>query len=312
MQLSGLLSFPLTPFTADDAVNLGVLADHVAAHVAAKPGGLFVACGTGEFTALSTVEYRDVVATAVRVVDGRMPVFAGVGGGPRVAREFLLAAEESGVDGVLLLPPYLVVASPAGVVDYVRYVSMVADLPMVVYQRANAILDPDAALALLDVSNVVGIKDGEGDVEQMRTLIDAVRNSGHPRADKFGFLNGLPTAEISVPVYRKLGIDTYSSAVLCFVPEIATTFYAAVERGDTETMQTLLTEFYLPFAELRETTPGYAVSLVKAGARLAGSPVGPVRPPLREVTPEHLAQLEEIIARGRAALAGIRMEAGAK
>jgi 5-dehydro-4-deoxyglucarate dehydratase len=158
------------------------------------------------------------------------------------------------------------------------------------------------------VPNVVGIKDGEGDVEQMRALIGAVRSSGHPRADKFAFLNGLPTAEISVPAYRELGIDTYSSAVLCFVPEIATTFYAAVERGDTETVQTLLTEFYLPFAELRETTPGYAVSLVKAGARLAGSPVGPVRPPLREVTPEHLAQLEQIIARGRAALAGIGVE----
>src|SRR2546430_5886303 len=37
----------------------------------------------------------------------RMPVFSGVGGGPRVAREFMTAAAESGVDGVLLLPPYL-------------------------------------------------------------------------------------------------------------------------------------------------------------------------------------------------------------
>jgi 5-dehydro-4-deoxyglucarate dehydratase len=306
MPLTGLLSFPLTPFTADDRVNLDVLAEHVAAHVAAKPAGVFVACGTGEFTALSLVEYRDVVATAVRVVDGAMPVYAGVGGGPRVARDFYRAAEESGADGVLLLPPYLVAAPPAGVVSYVRYVSAVAELPIVVYQRANAILDPEAALSLLDIPNVTGIKDGEGDLELMRSLIAAVRGSGHPRAAEFGFLNGLPTAEISVPAYRELGVDGYSSAVLCFLPEIATAFFSAVERNDEDTVRTLLTEFYQPFAALRETTPGYAVALVKAGARLTGLAAGPVRPPLVDVTPEHLAQLEEIIERGRAALAKVQ------
>lgn len=305
MRLTGLLSFPLTPFTADDTVNTDVLAEHIEAHLAAKPAGFFVACGTGEFTALSVAEYRVVVDTALRVVNGRMPVFSGVGGGPRIAGEFMAAAAESGVDGVLLLPPYLVSAPPAGIVDYVRYVAGIAPLPVVVYQRANAILDPAAAVSLLDIPNVIGIKDGEGDLAGLRALIDAVRGSGHPRAEEFGFLNGLPTAEVSVPDYRTLGVDTYSSAVLCFVPEIATEFFAAVERDDEEVVRTLLTEFYLPFAELRETTPGYAVSLIKAGARLNGLDVGPVRPPLREVTPEHLAQLKEIIARGRAALTAI-------
>jgi 5-dehydro-4-deoxyglucarate dehydratase len=302
MQLTGLLSFPLTPFTENDTVDTDVLAEHIEAHLAAKPAGFFVACGTGEFTALSIAEYRTVVDTALRVVNGRMPVFSGVGGGPRIAGEFMAAAYESGVDGVLLLPPYLVSAPPAGIVDYVRFVAGIAPLPVVVYQRANAILDPAAAVSLLDIPNVVGIKDGEGDVPGLRALIDAVRGSGHPRAEEFGFLNGLPTAEVSVPEYRTLGVHSYSSAVLCFVPEIATEFFAAVERDDDEVVRTLLTEFYLPFAELRETTPGYAVSLIKAGARLGGLDVGPVRPPLREVTPEHLAQLKEIIARGRAAL----------
>jgi 5-dehydro-4-deoxyglucarate dehydratase len=305
MRLSGLLSFPLTPFADDDTVDTEVLAEHITAHLAAEPAGLFVACGTGEFTALSIEEYRTVVSTAMRVVDGRVPVFSGVGGGPRIARDFMRAAEESGVDGVLLLPPYLVACTPAGVVDHVRYVAEAAPLPIVVYQRANAILDPDAALALLDVPTVIGIKDGEGDVDAMRALIEAVRHSDHPRAAEFGFLNGLPTAEVSVPQYRALGVDSYSSAVLCFVPEIAGAFFTAVERDDEEAVRTLLTEFYLPFAKLRETTPGYAVSLVKAGARLGGLRAGPVRPPLRDVSPEHLAELEAIIARGRAALSGI-------
>lgn len=302
MRLTGLLSFPLTPFTDDDAVDTKVLAAHVESHLAAEPAALFVACGTGEFTALSIVEYRDVVTTAVRVAGGRVPVFAGVGGGPRIAREFMTAAAESGVDGVLLLPPYLVQGPPAGVVDHVRYVAAAAPLPIVVYQRATAILDPDAVVALLDVPSVVAIKDGKGDLPNLRTIIEAVRGSGHPRAAEFGFLNGMPTAELYARGYRELGVDAYSSAVLCFVPEIATAFFAALERSDHGTEANLLDEFYWPFAALRDATPGYAVALVKAGARLRGQPVGPVRPPLRDVTPEHLAQLKEIIDRGLAAL----------
>jgi 5-dehydro-4-deoxyglucarate dehydratase len=303
MRLQGLLSFPLTPFTPDDKVDLAVLAEHVAQQVAHGPSGLFMACGTGEFTALSIDEYRDVVSTAVRVCDGRLPVFAGTGGGPSMARDFALAAAEAGADGLLLLPPYLVTSTPAGLVEHIRYVSEATGLPITVYQRANAVLDPASAVALLDIPTVVGIKDGKGDVDAMLRLITAVRASGHPRAHEFGFLNGLPTAELSVQAYRSIGVESYSSAVLCFVPDIATAFYRAIESGDHHAIHQLLAGFYLPFVALRDLVPGYAVSLIKAGARLEGLNMGSVRPPLVDAAPEHVAQLETIIARGRAALA---------
>jgi 5-dehydro-4-deoxyglucarate dehydratase len=91
--------------------------------------------------------------------------------------------------------------------------------------------------------------------------------------------------------------------VLCFVPDIATAFHHAVQTGDADTVRTLLAEFYLPFVALRDTVPGYAVSLVKAGARLSGLAMGSVRPPLVDPPDEHVAQLAQIIDRGRAALA---------
>ena len=303
MHPNGLLSFPLTTFTSGDAVDLDAFAEHLEQQIAAGASALFVACGSGEFAALSVPEHRDLVATAARVADGRLPVFAGAGGGPQVARAFAAVAAEAGADGLLLLPPYLVTSTPAGLVRHVRYVASATDLPVTVYQRANAILDPDAAVALLDVPNVAGIKDGQGDVGAMLRLVTAVRTSGHARAAEFGFLNGLPTAELSVAAYRAIGVPSYSSAVLCFAPEIATAFYRAVSAGDDDTAQTLLAEFYLPFAALRGQVPGYAVPLVKAGARLAGLQVGPVRPPLVDATQEHVEELAEIIARGRAALA---------
>lgn len=303
MRLHGLLSFPLTPFTSDDTVDLAVFAEHLAQQVAAGPSALFVACGTGEFTALHRDEYREVVSTAVRVAEGRLPVFAGTGGGPQCAREFARIAADCGADGLLLLPPYLVTSTPAGLVRHVAYVAAGTPLPIMVYQRANAILDPAAAVALLDIPTVTGIKDGRGDVDAMLRLVTAVRASGHPRASEFGFLNGLPTAEMSVQAYQAIGVESYSSAVLCFAPDIATAFYRAVRAGDDQTVTSLLAEFYLPLVALRDQVPGYAVSLVKAGARLTGLPMGPVRPPLVEPSPAHVEQLARILDRGRAVLA---------
>jgi 5-dehydro-4-deoxyglucarate dehydratase len=229
-------------------------------------------------------------------------VYAGTGGGPRMASEFARVAAECGADGLLLLPPYLVSCPPAGLVQHVAYVARATALPLVVYQRANAVLDPAAAVALLDLPTVAGIKDGRGDVDAMHRIVATVRASGHPRAATMGFLNGLPTAEVSAAAYRAIGVPSYSSAALCFVPELATAFHRALERGDEIVARTLLTEFYLPLVALRDRVAGYAVSLPKAGATLRGLPMGSVRPPLVDVHPEHREQLAALIDRGRAAL----------
>jgi 5-dehydro-4-deoxyglucarate dehydratase len=302
MRLDGLLSFPLTPFTGDDRVDLDVLAEHINRQVAAGPSALFVACGTGEFTGLTAAEYADVVRTAVKVVAGKVPVYAGAGGGPGIARGYVETAHECGADGILLLPPYLVSSTAAGLVRHIRYVADESPLPIVIYQRANAVLTPETAVELLDVPEIAGIKDGIGDVDAMLRIVTAVRMSGHERAESFGFLNGLPTAELSVQAYQAIGVAPYSSAVLTFVPDIATAFFRAVTSGDATTTSRLLNDFYIPFAQLRDQVPGYAVALVKAGARLSGLDMGGVRPPLVDATPEHVERLAEIIATGQAAL----------
>lgn len=303
MRFEGVLSFPVTPFDGADQVDLEVFAEHLEQQVEAAPGAVFVACGTGEFAALSPEEHTLLVRTAVRVVAGRVPVFAGAGGGPAIARRFAEAAAAAGADGVLLLPPYLVSSTPAGLLRHVRYVTAGCTRPVIVYQRGTALLSPEAATGLLAVPPVAGIKDGVGDVDAMLRIVTAVRRSDHPRAASFGFLNGLPTAELSALAYRAIGVPDYSSAVHCFVPELARGFYAAVHGGDDATVTRLLRAFYLPLAELRDQVPGYAVALVKAGVRLAGLPVGGVRPPLVDPVDAHVERLAEIVAAGRAALA---------
>lgn len=302
IELDGLLAFPLTPFTDDLELNLDALAENVESHIGAGAGALFVACGTGEFSSLSPDEHAAVLAKTREVSAGRVPVWVGAGGGASSARAGVATAEAGGADGVLLLPPYLVSGPQAGLVDFVRYAAGDTAVPVIVYHRGTGVFTAPAAAALLDIPSVVGLKDGYGDVEVMTRIVTTIRALGTERSENFLFFNGLPTAEVSAKAYAAIGVARYSSAVHCFAPEIAHRFHSALAEGDTAVMDALLSGFYLPLVALRDETPGFAVSLVKAAARLRGDKVGTVRPPLIEPTAEQIDRLEKIVEDGFATL----------
>ena len=295
----GLLFFPITPYQGDGEVDVTELAAHVRRGVDAGAGGVFVACGTGEFSALEQDEYSGVVRAAVEAVAGLVPVFAGAGGPARTARRFADRAKDAGANGILLLPPYLTEASGRGLVDYVRAATR-EDLPTIVYNRANARFDEDSALLVARLPQVIGFKDGAGDLDLMVRIVRAVRDKGNDPS--FLFFNGMPTAEVTQRAYRAIGVPLYSSAAFAFAPPVALAYYDALERDDQDTLAALETAFYHPLARLRAKGTGYAVSLIKAGVELAGYPTGGVRPPLTDVPPPHREELASILAAGLAAV----------
>jgi 5-dehydro-4-deoxyglucarate dehydratase len=296
---NGLLFFPITPYQGDGEVDVTELAAHVKRGVDAGAGGVFVACGTGEFSALEQDEYAGVVRAAVEAVAGRVPVFAGAGGPVRTARRFADRAKDAGADGILLLPPYLSEASGRGLVRYVRAATR-EDLPAIVYNRANARFDEESAVTVAGLPQVIGFKDGAGDLDLMARIVRAVRDRVNDPS--FLFFNGMPTAEVTQRAYRAIGVPLYSSAAFAFAPRVALGYYEALERDDQETLAALERAFYHPLARLRAKGNGYAVSLIKAGVELAGYPAGGVRPPLTNVPPAHRQELGSILAAGLAAL----------
>ena len=305
-KFDGVLFFPVTPFTDGGQVDLDLLGRHVASGVAAGPGGVFIACGTGEFHALEPQEFGEVVRTAVGVVAGRVPVYAGTGGSIAQAKLFAKAAKDAGADGLLLLPPYLVEMPEAGLLAYTREVAAATDLPVIVYNRNNARYSEASAIEVAKIPNVIGFKDGTGDLDQVARIVRAVTDAV---GDDFLFFNGLPTAETTQQAYRAIGVPLYSSATFAFAPDLALAFYNALESGNDTLVDALSAAFFHPLVRLRDTVPGYAVSLVKAGVALEGIPAGPVRPPLIMPTADDLTELRSIIAAGRAVLAGALTEA---
>lgn len=310
IDLTGTLFFPVTPFGSDGEIDVTAYREHLERNLAFAPGGVFAACGTGEFHAIDAHEYRVIARETVAVTAGRVPVFTGAGGPVRSARELAGIARDEGVDGLLVMPPYLVAGTGDGLVSYVRDIAE-AGVPVIVYHRATARLDERTALALSRMPGVIGIKDGVGDLEAMRRMVRAVEDDRGPEGERFLFFNGLPTAEVTQAAYRAIGVELYSSAAFAFVPDVALAFRRALERGDDAALARLEREFFHPLTRLRDRRPGYAVALVKAGVSLGGIPAGDVRPPLTDLTADEREELTELIARGRAIAAGLDAELAA-
>jgi 5-dehydro-4-deoxyglucarate dehydratase len=288
---SGLLSFPVTHFAADHSFDETAYRQNIAWLSGYDASGLFAAGGTGEFFSLTLDEVERVVSAAVKETPAELPVIAPAGYGTAMAVELARSAERSGADGILLLPHYLSEAGQRGLEEHVRAVCRSTELGVIIYNRANARYDADTVERLAaDCPNLIGFKDGVGDIEQMTRIYSRL-------GDRLLYVGGLPTAELYALPYLKLGLTTYSSAIFNFLPQWALDFYAAVRGGDDSHVFAALNDFVIPYCDLRNRTAGYAVSIVKAGMSVIGRPAGPVRSPLTDLTEAEVAELAALVAK---------------
>lgn len=286
---AGLLSFPVTHFDADLGFDEAAYRENIAWLGEYEASGLFAAGGTGEFFSLTLEEVVQVVRAAVQSAPAGTPVLAPAGYGTRTAVQLAQAAEEAGAAGILLFPPYLTELGQGGLEAHVRAVCEATSLGVIVYNRANAIYSESTVARLADACpNFIGFKDGAGDIDQMTRIFAAL-------GDRLLYVGGLPTAEMYALPYLSLGLTTYSSAIFNFVPQFALDFYDALRRGDDAHVLAALSDFVIPYCDIRNQAPGYAVSIVKAGMTAIGRPAGPVRPPLTDLDSSQLADLTDLV-----------------
>ena len=171
--LQGIWAPLVTPFTADEAVDLEALAFNVQLYGQTPLTG-YVALGTtGEFVHLSDEERGQVIETVVRTAraDDR-PVIAGVGGhATRVAVEQARRAAEAGAVALLVWPPFYYKAKidRDALIDYFTAVADGSPVPVILYhipQNTGVNLSPAVVAELAGHPNIVGIKDSTGQPAQ--------------------------------------------------------------------------------------------------------------------------------------------------
>lgn len=285
---TGLLSFPVTPFDADNNVDAAAFSSHLEWLSGYPVAGLIVAGGTGEMFSLTPTEIVEIVRAA-KAVSGDAPIISGCGYGTRLACEMAQGIEAAGGDGILLLPHYLIGAPQDGIEAHIRAVCKSTNMAVIVYNRGTSRVSVDTLARLSEeCPNLIGFKDGTGDINTVRRVTLTM-------GDRLAYIGGMPTHELFAQAYRGAGMATYSSAVFNFVPETALAFHKAFIAGDDATCNKLLTEFYYPFTAIRDRKTGYEVAAIKAGVRMRGFAAGRVRTPLIDLTAEEDDMMRQLI-----------------
>lgn len=173
--IAGSIVALVTPMHEDGRVDHDTLRRLVDWHIAEGTDCIGVVGTTGESPTVSVDEHCEVIRTAVQHARGRIPIMAGTGGNSTAeAIELSRFAREVGADCTLSVVPYYNKPSQEGIYRHFKAIAEAVDIPMVLYNvpgRTVTDMQPETAIRLAGVPNVVGIKEATGDIERAAWLI---------------------------------------------------------------------------------------------------------------------------------------------
>jgi 4-hydroxy-tetrahydrodipicolinate synthase len=276
----------VTPFDVTGSLDLDKAAQ-LATHLVDEQGndGLVISGTTGESPTTTDAEKADLLAAVVDAVGDRAYVVAGVGTFDTVHTVHLAQqAEKAGAHGLLVVTPYYSRPPQAGVIAHFRAVADATDLPAVLYDiphRTGTPLAPETLAELAEHERIVGVKDAKGDLVSSSKVIAETGLAYYSGDDG----NTLPL--LSVGAVGVIGTSTHFSGTG------TKAMIDAYVRGDVAEALRLHRQLLPIYTGIFRTQ---GTILVKAGLRLRGLDVGPVRLPLVDATDHELSHLSEDLA----------------
>jgi 5-dehydro-4-deoxyglucarate dehydratase len=272
----GVFGFPVTPFQKDLSLDLPALEKNVDWMAGYPFCSQVIVGGTGEVYSLTPEEAIACVRVAVKAVDGRMPIVAGVGFNTAIATYMAREMEKAGAAALLVMPPYYIHAPEGGMFDYFAAIGNSCGLPLSFYTRDWAAFTPSQVSRLLDrVPSLQMWKDGQGDMRKYQRIICEV-------GDRVAWVGGI--GDDCAPGYFAIGCQAYTSSISNIAPKLSLDIAAKGMSGDFAGLAALMKKYVHPLYALRDRSRGYEVSIMKAAMEVLGHPAGPVRPPLTNIT----------------------------
>ncbi|POR33920.1 4-hydroxy-tetrahydrodipicolinate synthase [Tolypocladium paradoxum] len=271
--LQGIMVALITPFTEDQStVDLQALDQHVNRLIDAGVHGLVPGGSTGEFTALSAKERKEVLEQTVASANGRVPVIAGIGHlSTDKAVDLAEHAAKAGAAALMVVPPFYDAVSLPELRGLLREIHEASKLPIVYYNIPSASgvnLTPPEIASLSDVG-VKYLKDTSGNGPALTELLFS-----KDIADKVTSFNGWDTLTFYGLAAGAKGSVWGATNIL---PELSMQLWDAVAvRGDLKEGRKLWEKMF-PVCKLLET--GNYAAGVKTGMELRGWKTGGVRKP---------------------------------
>src|SRR5229473_4332649 len=179
LQIRGIIPPVATPMQANEDLDLPRLRWFLDGLIHEGVHGVFVLGTNSEFYALDEHEKQQVIATTVEHVRKRVPVYAGTGAeSTREAVRLTKLAEREGADGVSVITPYFVSPSQQEIYDHYRRIAESTALPVILYNNPSTCggtkIDVDTVARLAEISNILGIKDSSGDLQNTNEYLRVV------------------------------------------------------------------------------------------------------------------------------------------
>lgn len=170
----GSLVALVTPFDEDNRVDYAALKGLIDFHVSEGSDGLVIAGTTGEAATLTKAEHAELVARAVEMADGRLPIIAGTGSNStQQTIDLSIKVAASGIEAYLLVVPYYNKPMQEGMFRHFTAVADAVDKPVMLYNvpgRTGADLLPETVARLAEHENIFGIKEATGDIDRLRAI----------------------------------------------------------------------------------------------------------------------------------------------
>ena len=233
----------LTPFTADDQLDLSLFNTNLRAQLDAGVHGLIIGGSLGEASTLTRPEKLTLLQTALEESNGRVPVLMNIA--EQATREAVVCAreaEENGADGLMLLPPMRYFADARETLQFFQTVAEATPLPVMIYNNPvdYKIMTTLAMFEqLAELPNVQAVKESTRDL----TNITRMRNAF---GDRFKILGGVDTLAFEALL---LGADGWVAGLVDAFPAETVAIYELTKAGQLDTARDLY-RWFMPLLEL--------------------------------------------------------------
>lgn len=275
-----------TPMNADRTVDYPRAAELARRLVASGSEGLVVTGTTGESPTLSPDEKLKLFETVVKAVGDQVAVIGGTGSyNTEETIRLTERASETGIHGVLLVTPYYNKPPQEGLYQHFKAAAAATKLPCILYNvpsRTSINMAARTTLRLAEIPNIVGVKEC-ADLSQVAEIV-----SGAPEG--FRVWSGDDSSALPAMAVGGYGVISVASHVVG--PQMQKMIHAFVS-GQVEEAAAWHRRLLPVFKGLFAVTNPV---LVKAALEMTGFPVGPLRLPLVEATPEQREALRSVLA----------------
>ncbi len=233
-RFTGVIPPVVVPLTADRELDVRSFERSINHMIEGGVHGLFFLGSSGEVAFLNDDQRYQLLEEAVRIVDGRVPVLAGI---IDMETERVICqakrAQEFGVDALVATAPFYALGGPKENERHFRVIREACDLPLFAYDLPVCVhtkLDPSMLVRLGKDGVLQGVKDSSGDDVQFRWLMLENEDAGHP-------LNLLTGHEVVVDGAYLGGADGSVPGLANLAPAQYVSMWNAAQAGDWDTVR---------------------------------------------------------------------------